>query len=75
MSLLKKVVFKVHAACPEGVRNGKETSMGRLISQYLFLLTLYDDVVKEEAYEDVKLTPNGVILNVPPCSVVSIRVK
>ena len=48
MSLLKKVVFKVHAACPEGVRNGKETSMGRLISQYLFLLTLYDDAVKEE---------------------------
>ena len=35
----------------------------------------HGDVVKEEAYEDVKLTPNGVILNVPPCSVVSIRVK
>ena len=35
----------------------------------------HGDVVKEEAYEDVKLTPNGVTLNVPPCSVVSIRVK
>ena len=48
MALLKKVVFKVHAACPEGVKNGHITSMARLIAQYLFLLTLYDDAVKEE---------------------------
>lgn len=48
LSLLKKVVFKVHAACPEGIKNGRRTSMARLIAQYLFLLTLYDDAVKEE---------------------------
>lgn len=48
MTLLKKLVFKVRAACPEGVKNGRRTSMARLIAQYLFLLTLYDDAVKEE---------------------------
>ena len=35
----------------------------------------HGDVVKEEAYEDIRLTQNGIALTVPPCSVVSIRVR